>query len=135
MNPSYRPSSLEKCSDKPRVPPFAGSDLVVNPSRWSSHVVGNGNTFSLCLLFLISSSSRLFVVTRLDSLNEFFLPAQLRVGNISSWIDLDSDDLDVQIDSETTLKQEIAWASHLSLQVELATFFFFFARNRPTELN
>ncbi|KAI4378854.1 hypothetical protein MLD38_016278 [Melastoma candidum] len=76
MNPDYRPSLLEKCSDKPRVPPFAGSDLVVNPSRWSSHVV----------------------------------------GKISSWIDLDADDPDVQMDSEISLKQEIAWASHLSLQ-------------------
>lgn len=39
------------------------------------------------------------------------------VGKISSWIDLDSDDEKVRLDSEITLKQEIAWASHLSLQV------------------
>lgn len=38
-------------------------------------------------------------------------------GKISSWIDLDSDDETLRIDSETTLKQEVAWASHLSLQV------------------
>ncbi|XP_004501256.1 protein arginine N-methyltransferase 1.5-like [Cicer arietinum] len=38
------------------------------------------------------------------------------VGKISSWIDLDSDDETLRIDSETTLKQEISWASHLSLQ-------------------
>lgn len=38
-------------------------------------------------------------------------------GKISSWIDLDSDDETLRIDSETTLKQEISWASHLSLQV------------------
>ncbi|CAL9769363.1 unnamed protein product [Musa acuminata subsp. burmannicoides] len=38
------------------------------------------------------------------------------VGKISSWIDLDSDDEKVRLDSEITLKQEIAWASHLSLQ-------------------
>lgn len=38
------------------------------------------------------------------------------VGKISSWIDLDSDNEEVRIDSETALKQEIAWASHLSLQ-------------------
>ncbi|KAJ8472242.1 hypothetical protein OPV22_026585 [Ensete ventricosum] len=38
------------------------------------------------------------------------------VGKISSWIDLDSDDEEVRLDSEITLKQEIAWASHLSLQ-------------------
>ncbi|KAK9097651.1 hypothetical protein Syun_024696 [Stephania yunnanensis] len=56
--------------------PFAGSDLVLTPSQWSSHVV----------------------------------------GKVSSWIDLDSDDELLRLDSETTLKQEIAWASHLSLQ-------------------
>ncbi|KAM7262837.1 hypothetical protein ACFE04_000520 [Oxalis oulophora] len=38
------------------------------------------------------------------------------VGKISSWIDLDSDDETLRTDSETTLKQEIAWATHLSLQ-------------------
>ncbi|KAF7817197.1 protein arginine N-methyltransferase 1.5 [Senna tora] len=38
------------------------------------------------------------------------------VGKISSWIDLDSEDETQRMDSETTLKQEIAWASHLSLQ-------------------
>ncbi|CAN6540197.1 unnamed protein product [Malus baccata var. baccata] len=35
---------------------------------------------------------------------------------VSSWIDLDSEDEILRCDSETTLKQEIAWASHLSLQ-------------------
>ncbi|XVE71417.1 hypothetical protein DITRI_Ditri10aG0148500 [Diplodiscus trichospermus] len=38
------------------------------------------------------------------------------VGKISSWIDLDSEDEILRMDSETTLKQEIAWATHLSLQ-------------------
>ncbi|GAB4854081.1 Protein arginine N-methyltransferase 5 [Ancistrocladus abbreviatus] len=38
------------------------------------------------------------------------------VGKISSWIDLDAEDEIFRRDSETTLKQEIAWASHLSLQ-------------------
>lgn len=38
------------------------------------------------------------------------------VGKISSWIDLDSDDEVLRNDSEIALKQEIAWASHLSLQ-------------------
>lgn len=38
-------------------------------------------------------------------------------GKISSWIDLDSEDETMRKDSETSLKQEIAWASHLSLQV------------------
>ncbi|KAF8685978.1 hypothetical protein HU200_043904 [Digitaria exilis] len=38
------------------------------------------------------------------------------VGKISEWIDLDAEDERVRLDSELTLKQEIAWASHLSLQ-------------------
>jgi protein arginine N-methyltransferase 5 len=71
MDPSYRPSLMEN-----DILPFAGSDLVLSPSQWSSHVV----------------------------------------GKISSWIDLDSEDEVVQKDSEIALKQEIAWASHLSLQ-------------------
>ncbi|XP_073010160.1 protein arginine N-methyltransferase 5 isoform X1 [Typha latifolia] len=38
------------------------------------------------------------------------------VGKVSSWIDLDSEDELLRLDSEITLKQEIAWASHMSLQ-------------------
>ncbi|PKU63943.1 protein arginine N-methyltransferase 5 isoform X1 [Dendrobium catenatum] len=38
------------------------------------------------------------------------------VGKISSWIDLDSEDEKLRMDSETALKQEISWASHLSVQ-------------------
>lgn len=76
MNPTYRPSLLEKDGNGSSVLPVAGSDLILNPSQWSSHVV----------------------------------------GKISSWIDLDSEDEILRLDSETTLKQEIAWASHLSLQ-------------------
>ncbi|XP_011006678.1 PREDICTED: protein arginine N-methyltransferase 1.5-like isoform X2 [Populus euphratica] len=72
MNPSYRPSLLEKDG----VLPFAASDVVLSSSPWSSHVV----------------------------------------GKISSWIDLDSEDETLRMDSETTLKQVIAWANHLSLQ-------------------
>ncbi|GAU28199.1 hypothetical protein TSUD_313580 [Trifolium subterraneum] len=75
-NPSYRPSLVQKNSLGSASPPFAGSDLVLSPSQWSSHVV----------------------------------------GKISSWIDLDSEDETVRLDSETTLRQELAWASHLSLQ-------------------
>eukprot|EP00268_Persea_americana_P013136 TRINITY_DN15723_c0_g1_i1.p1 TRINITY_DN15723_c0_g1~~TRINITY_DN15723_c0_g1_i1.p1 ORF type:complete len:658 (+),score=108.19 TRINITY_DN15723_c0_g1_i1:215-2188(+) len=76
IDPSYRPSlaSNDGCESPPL--PFAGSDLVLSPSQWSSHVV----------------------------------------GKISSWIDLDSDDEVLRMDSEIALKQEIAWASHLSLQ-------------------
>ncbi|XP_019415724.1 PREDICTED: protein arginine N-methyltransferase 1.5-like [Lupinus angustifolius] len=76
MDPAYRPSLVQKGSLGSVVLPFAGSDLVLSPSQWSSHVV----------------------------------------GKISSWIDLDSEDETLRIDSETTLKQEISWASHLSLQ-------------------
>nr|A2X0Q3.2 RecName: Full=Protein arginine N-methyltransferase 5; AltName: Full=Shk1 kinase-binding protein 1 homolog [Oryza sativa Indica Group] len=38
------------------------------------------------------------------------------VGKINEWIDLDAEDEQLRLDSEITLKQEIAWASHLSLQ-------------------
>ncbi|XP_042504353.1 protein arginine N-methyltransferase 1.5 [Macadamia integrifolia] len=38
------------------------------------------------------------------------------VGKISSWIDLDSEDEEFRMDSEMVLRQQIAWASHLSLQ-------------------
>ncbi|KAK6918362.1 PRMT5, oligomerization domain [Dillenia turbinata] len=44
------------------------------------------------------------------------------VGKISSWIDLDSEDEILRMDSEITLKQEISWASHLSLQACLLPF-------------
>ncbi|KAI9192121.1 hypothetical protein LWI28_018529 [Acer negundo] len=76
MDPTYRPSLMESDSNGAHVLPFAGSDLVLSPSQWSSHVV----------------------------------------GKISTWIDLDSEDEILRTDSETTLKQEIAWATHLSLQ-------------------
>ncbi|XP_062164136.1 protein arginine N-methyltransferase 1.5 isoform X1 [Alnus glutinosa] len=76
MDPAYRPSLMEKDTGGSGVLPFAGSDLVLSPSQWSSHVV----------------------------------------GKTSSWIDLDSEDEILRMDSEITLKQEVAWASHLSLQ-------------------
>ncbi|KAL9442704.1 hypothetical protein AB3S75_016142 [Citrus x aurantiifolia] len=77
MDPNYRPSLMEKdIGGGSHGLPFAGSDLVLSPSQWSSHVV----------------------------------------GKISSWIDLDSEDEILRMDSETNLKQEISWASHLSLQ-------------------
>ncbi|XP_045821601.1 protein arginine N-methyltransferase 1.5-like isoform X2 [Trifolium pratense] len=38
------------------------------------------------------------------------------IGKISEWIDLDSPDEMVRKDSETAFKQELAWASYLSLQ-------------------
>ncbi|GKV37749.1 hypothetical protein SLEP1_g45739 [Rubroshorea leprosula] len=76
MDPNYRPSLVEETSSESRALPFAGSDLILSPSQWSSHVV----------------------------------------GKISSWIDLDSEDDTLRRDSEITLKQEIAWATHLSIQ-------------------
>ncbi|XWS70630.1 hypothetical protein CRYUN_Cryun03dG0063200 [Craigia yunnanensis] len=76
MDPTYRPSLMEVGNDNSHVLPVAGSDLVLSPSQWSSHVV----------------------------------------GKISPWIDLDSEDEILRMDSETTLKQEIAWAAHLSVQ-------------------
>jgi protein arginine N-methyltransferase 5 len=76
MEPSYRPSLMDTGHKGSGIAPFAGSDLVLSPSQWSSHVV----------------------------------------GKISSWIDLDSEDEILRKDSEIVLKQEISWASHLSLQ-------------------
>ncbi|XP_027332876.1 protein arginine N-methyltransferase 1.5-like [Abrus precatorius] len=38
------------------------------------------------------------------------------IGKISSWIDLDSENESLRVDSEASLKQEIYWASYLSLQ-------------------
>ncbi|XP_076936425.1 protein arginine N-methyltransferase 1.5-like isoform X3 [Bidens hawaiensis] len=76
MEPGYRSSLVNKANRESSVPPFTGSDLVLSPAQWSSHVV----------------------------------------GKISSWIDLDSEDDVLREDSEIALKQEIAWASHLSLQ-------------------
>ncbi|XP_020527079.1 protein arginine N-methyltransferase 5 isoform X2 [Amborella trichopoda] len=76
IEPNYRPSLHKVDHGGDFVLPVSGSDLILSPSQWSSHVV----------------------------------------GKISSWIDLDSVDEVLRLDSEITLKQEIAWASHLSLQ-------------------
>ncbi|XP_057957491.1 protein arginine N-methyltransferase 1.5 [Malania oleifera] len=76
MDPTYRPSLAENETSGSGFLPFAGSDLVLSPSQWGSHVV----------------------------------------GKVSSWIDLDSEDDVLRKDSEITLRQEIAWAAHLSLQ-------------------
>ncbi|KAG8642367.1 hypothetical protein MANES_12G085100v8 [Manihot esculenta] len=40
MDPTYRPSLVGKDTGRSFVLPFAGSDLVLSPSQWSSHVVG-----------------------------------------------------------------------------------------------
>ena len=40
-DPSYRPSKQPLDGRAGSVvPPFAGSDLILSPSQWSSHVVG-----------------------------------------------------------------------------------------------
>lgn len=39
MDPAYRPSLMQKNGGS-SVLPFAGSDLVLSPAQWSSHVVG-----------------------------------------------------------------------------------------------
>ncbi|GMF57831.1 unnamed protein product [Phytophthora fragariaefolia] len=37
------------------------------------------------------------------------------VGNISKWMDLDAATLDARLSAEKVFKQEVAWASHLSV--------------------
>ncbi|CAG8593953.1 3805_t:CDS:10 [Ambispora leptoticha] len=64
-----------------------------------------GNPFSLDDLFLRSV--------------EF---ADMAVGKISEWIDLDSPDVQIRINSEIAMKQEIAWATHLGLSAVLLPF-------------
>lgn len=47
MDPSYRPSLMDNGSGGSGVLPFAGSDLVLSPSQWSSHVVGMDLLFDI----------------------------------------------------------------------------------------
>lgn len=37
------------------------------------------------------------------------------VGSLSNWLELDSSDQDIRVNSELALAQELAWACHLSL--------------------
>ena len=37
------------------------------------------------------------------------------VGNVSKWMDMDATTLDVRLSAEKAFKQEVAWASHLSV--------------------
>lgn len=74
IDPQYKPSKQSFSTTS--IPPFAGSDLVLSPAQWSSHIV----------------------------------------GKISSWIDVDSSNEVTRLDSETAFKQELGWATHLSLQ-------------------
>ncbi|KAL0327656.1 UNVERIFIED_CONTAM: protein arginine N-methyltransferase 1.5 [Sesamum angustifolium] len=95
MDPNYRPSQVDEDTSRSHALPFAGSDLVLSPSQWSSHVVGS------------KISGGVHFVSILYKMNHW---------QISSWIDLDSEDVTLRKDSEIALKQELAWASHLSLQ-------------------
>ena len=40
MDPTYRPSLMDNNSNWSGVLPVAGSDLVLSPAQWSTHVVG-----------------------------------------------------------------------------------------------
>ena len=40
MDPTYRPSLMVNDRNRSGVLPVAGSDLVLSPAQWSSHVVG-----------------------------------------------------------------------------------------------
>ncbi|KZV47655.1 protein arginine N-methyltransferase 1.5 [Dorcoceras hygrometricum] len=40
MDPDYRPSKVDDDRSISSCLPFAGSDLVLSPSQWSSHIVG-----------------------------------------------------------------------------------------------
>ncbi|CAG8702676.1 11240_t:CDS:10, partial [Acaulospora morrowiae] len=44
------------------------------------------------------------------------------VGKVSDWIDLDSPDHDIRINSEIALKQQISWAGHLGFSAVLVPF-------------
>jgi len=187
-DPSCRPSLLTPSPNGgAAVPPFAGSDLVLSPSQWSSHVVGEprvhrpwttppqlphllfperGCIFPsqgvpLSATSLSQTQGQQCValsapapppcappLSQRSGVPRVASPAQngfhpswvfnhLRVslvcvctgvglfrlraypGKLSPWMDLDSRDPVVRQDSEQTLKQELSWASHLSLQVAL----------------
>ncbi|KAG5031024.1 hypothetical protein JHK85_015006 [Glycine max] len=67
------------------------------------------------LHFNLYSGSFDFVVAPLP-ISQSYSGLLLHFMYVCSWIDLDSEDETLRVDSETTLRQEIAWASHLSLQ-------------------
>ncbi|KAJ0080868.1 hypothetical protein Patl1_12300 [Pistacia atlantica] len=97
MDFAYRPNLVERdASGGSNVLPFAASDWVLAPPNGVVIVVG-----SVCITILWNSPSIFLIYS----------------GKISLWIDLDSEDETLRMDSEITLKQEIAWATHLSLQI------------------
>lgn len=52
MEPEYRPSLINNARRESSVLPFAGSDLVLSPAQWSSHVVGITLSHVVTLLLL-----------------------------------------------------------------------------------
>lgn len=142
-DPSYRPSLVTPSPNGgAAVPPFAGSDLVLSPSQWSSHVVGepppplsrpepsqsfprDTQHFGLTYASGQAELSRCPLGAPAVHPGELRFPGAWSVrvrctpGKLSPWMDLDSRDPVLRKDSEQTLKQELSWASHLSLQVAL----------------
>eukprot|EP01111_Echinosteliopsis_oligospora_P016075 TRINITY_DN6562_c0_g1_i1.p1 TRINITY_DN6562_c0_g1~~TRINITY_DN6562_c0_g1_i1.p1 ORF type:complete len:633 (+),score=164.75 TRINITY_DN6562_c0_g1_i1:120-2018(+) len=58
--------------------------------------------------------------TRSDTLLNSSMWTNVVVGKLSPWIDLDSPDADIRFNSRKAFKQEVAWATHLSLPAVLA---------------
>lgn len=50
MDPTYRPSLMVNDGNGSGFLPVAGSDLVLSPAQWSSHVVGMGILFAQLLV-------------------------------------------------------------------------------------
>jgi len=82
MDPSYRPSLLQKDGLGSGVLPFAGSDLVLSPSQWSSHVVG------MNYLLLLTFSSFNYYEELCISIKKSILPSSLFIYWIESTIGL-----------------------------------------------
>ncbi|PNY07044.1 arginine N-methyltransferase [Trifolium pratense] len=114
MSPTYRPSLVQQFGSFSIEAslPCARSDLDPMPYLWQDHVI-------------VKFSSSLFLKPLGEDKINFKLPIFLwflekllaeAIRKISEWIDLDSPDEMVRKDSETAFKQELAWASYLSLQ-------------------
>lgn len=53
MDPTYRPSLMDNNGNGSGVLPVAGSDLVLSPAQWSSHVVGMDIFLSMSFLLSV----------------------------------------------------------------------------------
>ncbi|KAL0372016.1 UNVERIFIED_CONTAM: protein arginine N-methyltransferase 1.5 [Sesamum calycinum] len=62
MDPNYRPSQVDEDTSRSRALPFAGSDLVLSPSQWSSHVVGCTSSLTAIILLYLVDNPKLCVV-------------------------------------------------------------------------